>query len=246
MENPFSIFLPKEFQPENTSKDFKKWVLLKPLKERAKTSQDLSKAKVEEKIVTPDIMMIPLKQQYKFEKYSAGELKPKKRKTNVDFTDAIIEYNKQKQAKVNALSGGAEDEAEMINEYQNNDIDKEIESQQQKLEELMQKKIQSNLSLLSQEASGSSSRNGTANSAAEHATSSIYTYNPNAMNKLFAKPELSKEQFDPSSKLRNSKHKAVNKRRMTNAVTRMKNNHSLTYKKSDNRQNGGDNSNSKS
>jgi hypothetical protein len=236
MENPFSLFLPREFQQEN-SRSFKNWVLLKPLKQTAKSSLLLTKPKEEEKVATPDIMMIPLKQQYKFEKYSAGEMKAKKRKSNVDFTDAIIEYNKQKQVRVNALGAeDGEDGAEMINEYQNNDIDKEIQTQQEKLEELMQKKIQANLGILSQEAIAKNC----ASSEGTPATSSIYTYDPQKMNKLFAKPEVVNDRFDPASKIRSSKHKAVNKRRMTNAVTRMKNNHSLTYvKKADtSKQNG--------
>lgn len=147
--------------------------------------------------------------------------KPKKRSKNIDFTNAIIEYNKSKVSKVNALGGVNEDE--MPNENQNDDdIDNEISAQQQKLDALLQKKISDNLSILSKELK---------NPATSSDTPDIYNYNAQSMNKLFAKPELARDHFDPASKIKNSKHSKVNKRRVTNAITRMKNNHSLTYKK---------------
>lgn len=260
IQNPFQIFLPKEFREVNNIDNIiTKWSLKKPQEVIStifiKESQRVQKT--EEPIISADmITMIPLKQQYKFEKLASGEekRKPKKRAKNVDFTDAIKEYNNSKQVKINALGGG-ENEEGMINENQNNDIDNEINDQQKKLDELLQKKIRLNLNILSKESTNNSEVNDNSINDSSNSkntqnkdtaqTSNIYTYNPQSMNKLFAKPELNRGEFDPASKTRNSKHSKVNKRRMTNAVTRMKSNQSLTYKVNSNHGSSGGNSTGK-
>ncbi len=215
------MFLPNEFrQPSDSEKNkITKWCLLKPFKSQSKAvqSNETVQAKAAQTVSPTEEFMIPLKQQFRSEKKPQG----KKRK-NVDFTDAIIEYNRAK-ARVNALGG--DNEEEMLNENQNDDIDTEIQEQQQKLDALVQQKITANLKLLSKETAAPGSSKET------NGNEEIYTYDAQSMNKLFAKPEVTRNEFDPASKIRNSKHSKVNKRRMTNAITRMKNNHSLTYKK---------------
>ncbi len=214
------MFLPDEFrQKTNGGKNnspLQKWCLLKPLKTQPELPSNANvQAKADLALSPTEEFMIPLKKQFRSEKKLQ---QPSKKRKNVDFTDAIIEYNKSK-SRINALGG--ENEEEMPNENQNVDIDSEIQEQQEKLDALLQQKISANLKLLSKESVVESSKK----------TAEIYSYDPVSINKLFTKPEVTRNEFDPASKIRNSKHSKVNKRRMTNAITRMKNNHSLTYKK---------------
>ncbi len=100
-------------------------------------------------------------------------------------------------------------------------------------------KIRSNLNILSKESNNTNKTNGNLEKDNE---TNVYSYDTQAMNKLFAKPEKTREEFDPTTKIGNSRHKKVNKRRMTNSVTRVKSNQSLTYKKEQPSQMGGSNS----
>ena len=227
IENPFKMFLPVEFRQVASELDgeVRKWSLLKP--REVTTTQQANKEEpkidlTEKPADKIDVAMIPLKQQYKFEKFASGvDRKPKKRSfnKNVDFTDAIIEYNKSKVEKINAL--GSSDLDRGTN--QNDDIDYEIEVQQKKLDDLVQLKIRSNLQLLSQQTTSEQA-------AGKSSPEAAFAYNIETMNKVFSKPDTAANKFDPASKIRKANHSKVNKRRMTNAVTRSKNNQSVTYK----------------
>ena len=233
IENPFKMFLPVEFRQAASQLDVevRKWSLLKP-REVTTTQQvdkEVPKMDVTEKPADKiDVTMIPLKQQYKFEKFSGAERKPKKRSfnKNVDFTDAIIEYNKSKVEKINALGSSDLDRAP----NQNDDMDHEIEVQQKKLDDLMQQRIRSNLQLLSQQTMSQASDEQAATAASKSSPEAAFVYNIETMNKVFTKPDMVANKFDPASKIRKANHSKVNKRRMTNAVTRSKNNQSVTYK----------------
>lgn len=242
IEHPFSMFLPSEFRKTNNlDTSIKKWILLKAKKiESVEPSiqSSVTQTKIEKE--STEEFMIPLKKQYRLEKFTSGEKKTKKRANKIDFTDAIIEYNKSKIARVNALGG--EDDRNLINENQNDDIDKTIEIQQKKLDNLVQDKIRSNLSILSKESNNPKNSFASNSEHLDKNQETIYSYDVEAMNKLFAKPEKTRDEFDPASKIGNSRHKKVNKRRMTNSVTRVKNNHSLTYKKEQPNNMGGTNS----
>lgn len=236
------MFLPSEFrQQNNLDNNIKKWTLLKASKKEPIIPVLPSIAKTTIKTeTTEEFCMIPLKKQYKLEKYASGEKKPKKRANKIDFTDAIIEYNKTKIAKVNAL--GDDDDGTLLNENQNDDIDREIEIQQKKLDNLVQDKIRSNLSILSKESNNAKNKKIASNNDSLNNDDNTYSYDTQAMNKLFAKPEKTQNEFDPAAKIGNSRHRKVNKRRMTNTVTRAKSNQSLTYKKEQPSNMGGTNS----
>lgn len=59
-----------------------------------------------------DVFMIPLKKQFKMEKHSESK-KLKKKLKNVDFSDAIIEFNKSRAERIEAL-GADEEEQEKL------------------------------------------------------------------------------------------------------------------------------------
>ena len=227
MKNPFEMFLPNEFRSQsNTANtdnaEITKWNLIKTEVVKAtpfvlQKKQAFANEEEDENVAKPaNTNMIPLKQQFKQEKYK-HQVKNKILK-NVDFTDAIIEYNKSKVEKVHALgSKDLEDE-----EIQSVDID----TQQQQLNDLIASRISSNLKSLS-EAVKSGINEG------EAASSAAFSYDAKSMNELFAKPAPKKGEYDPSSKIKRVQFSKVNKRRSTNAVTRNKQNQSMTFKKED-------------
>jgi ribonuclease D len=230
MKSPFEFFLPREIrkitQDDNTAP---KWNLIKSVNENEAYNQaqiniaDL----LPQETATNDINMIPLKQQYKKEKHLllGHDKKKKKLLKNVDFSDAIIEYNKSKIEKINALGSIQEEE------------NSELNDQSQQLNELINKKLSENLKSLSQQVKVGSFEFGSdvgasSGSAANESSEGEFFYDPNNMNKIFSKPQSSKDniKYDPSSRLKQNKFDKINKRRQTNLVSRAKHNLTFTYK----------------
>ena len=66
----------------------------------------------------------------------------------------------------------------------------------------------------------------------DSSASTPFEYNIDKINKLFSKTDDSKNEFDPTGKMRKGNFNRVNKRRTTNAVTRSNNSKSVTFKMS--------------
>ena len=225
VENPFEMFLPFEFRSSGKC-EMLKWNLIKSEEVKAKPfvlEKNTSLVSKEEDMSAknPNFNMIPLKQQSKQEKFKNNDKKYTKNKVlkNVDFTEAIVEYNKSKVEKVYAL-GSKDLENE---EIQSIDVD----AQQQQLQALIADKISSNLKSLSESVKCATLKD-------DAKTSKPFVYDPQSMDQLFAKPASKKNEYDPSSKIKRVQFSKVNKRRSTNAVTRNKQNQSLTFKKENN------------
>ena len=207
IENPFEVFLPLELRSTNVQSF--KWNLVKPSEILAKPviSKETKAAKeAEEEVKTQETNMIPLKNQFRQEKFANSEKKLKKKLKSIDLAETIVEYNRIKSAQAPALG---DEEA----------MDEELESQQRQINSLIEEKVNSNLKLLSQ-----SLKSGTE-----------FSYEADAMNQMFSKPQKpARADYDPASKLKRSNFAKVNKRRQTNAVTRAKQNQSVTFKTTDN------------
>jgi len=226
MKNPFELFLPLEFR-SNIS-EVVKWNLIKTEEVKATPfvlEKNVSLASKEEDLAekNSNFNMIPLKQQFKHEKYKSDKKHVKsKALKNVDFTDIITEYNKSKVEKVYALGSKDLEEGEDDEEIQSIDID----TQQQQLNDLIASKISSNLKSLSESVKNS---NGT--STNEASSKKAFSYDAESMDQLFAKPANKKGDYDPSARIKRVQFSKVNKRRSTNALTRNKQNQSVTFKK---------------
>lgn len=140
IENPFSMFLPLDLRLNSAkSETFQPWNLLKATENNQSFNSTAQLAKPEEPVkVDGDVLMIPLKRQSFLEKFS-GEKKTKtKAQKNLEYTEAIIEYNRNQeknQAGLGNESSGSEDG--------------EVDEQQKKLNTLIEQRILSNLKLLS-------------------------------------------------------------------------------------------------
>lgn len=224
MKNPFEMFLPFEFRSNKC--EIIKWNLIKTEEIKSKPfvlEKNVSVASKQEESSEQNgiFNMIPLKQQFKHEKYKIDKKHSKsKALKNVDFTDIITEYNKSKVEKVYALGSK---EMEEDGEIQSIDI----ESQQQQLNDLIASKINSNLKSLSE-----SVKNKNAGETTSEATfKKPFSYDLQSMEQLFAKPTNKKGDYDPSARIKRVQFNKVNKRRSTNALTRNKQNQSVTFKK---------------
>lgn len=226
MRSPFEFFLPKEIRKvSEIDENETKWNLIKSVQTEVHNQVQINPTDLAtEQSITNDINMIPLKQQFKKEKHVllGHDKKKKKALKNVDFSDAIIEYNKSKTEKINALGSIQEEESSELNE------------QSQKLNELINKKLTENLKSLSEQVKVGSFEFGGASSGsgANESSEGEFVYDTNDMNKLFSKPQSSKDnvKYDPSSRLKQNKFDKINKRRQTNLVSRAKHNLTYTYK----------------
>ena len=218
IENPFSMFLPPELRHNaNPNENYVTWNLLKSTENQNQSQNSTaSLSKPEEPVkIDQDILMIPLKKQFFLEKFS-GEKKQKTKHTkNLEYTEAIIEYNRV-QEKNQAGLGNSKVSSD-------SDEDGQVDIQQKKLNNLIEQKILSNLKLLS---NASANENNEAKSAPQ----APFEYDKEKINKLFANSNETKGDFDPTSKIRKSTLNRVNKRRTTNAVTRSNNSKSVTFK----------------
>jgi hypothetical protein len=103
----------------------------------------------------------------------------------------------------------------------------DIESQQQQLNDLIASKINSNLKSLSELVKNTNEGETTS----EATFKKPFSYDPQSMEQLFAKPTNKKGDYDPSARIKRVQFNKVNKRRSTNALTRNKQNQSVTFKK---------------
>lgn len=100
IKSPFEMFLPKYYQIGNNKHSEQCWNLIKSYQ-----NKKVDFKKEPEPIQKPnsdDILMIPLKKQFKNEKLNETK-KLKNKLKDVDFTEAIIEYNKIKNEQIEAL-----------------------------------------------------------------------------------------------------------------------------------------------
>jgi len=217
IENPFSMFLPKEMRLNaNQNEKHISWNLLKSTENNQSLNSTGNLSKPEEPIkIDQDELMIPLKRQFYLEKFS-GEKKSKTKHTkNLEYTEAIIEYNRIQE----------ENQAGLRNSNESSDSeDGQVDSHQKKLSNVIEQKILSNLKHL---ANASANGNQEATSATSEAS---FEYEKEKINKMFYNSNETKGDYDPTSKIRKSTLNRVNKRRTTNAVTRSNNSKSVTFR----------------
>jgi exosome complex exonuclease RRP6 len=214
IKNPFELFLPNELRANNNDRvdESEYWNLIKTDARHKRDAHIFSTDANQEEATNGnqsanESSMIPLKQQFKFEKFVAssgasGQQKAKKKKKDVDFTDAIIEYNRKKM-KTEPVLGDRIEEGEL----------EEIEEEEKEKFDQLAQKIQDNLKSLSD-----SVKNAT-----------FTGYDAQQMNKMFQKPSQSTNESGQHAS-RQSKYGKINKRRNTNAVTRSKHNQSATFR----------------
>ncbi|CAF0830592.1 unnamed protein product [Brachionus calyciflorus] len=206
IRNPFELYLPKYYQIMGHRVEPEKyWNLLKSTE---KMSQVESEEEMDEKVQetkTEDILMIPLKKQFKLEKNTESK-KLKKRLKDVDFSDAIIEYNKMKSESVQALGG---EETETQNDQHFNNLSEKVKDNLKSISEFVKK--------------ANFSKNFTENAG------EFSGYSAENLNQMFSKSH-NEQQQEQKQKRFEDKFGKVNKRRATNAVTRSKNNKSFTFK----------------
>lgn len=156
IKSPFEMFLPKYYQIGSNKLPDQCWNLIK-----SNQNKNLEIEKLQESIQQPktdDILMIPLKKQFKHEK-TLETKKLKKRLKDVDFTDAIIEYNKKKNEKIDALG------------------EQDLEKSNEEFEKLSEK-VKDNLKSISEFVKK-------ANFSKE---TNEFKYDPETMNQMFSKP----------------------------------------------------------
>lgn len=214
IKNPFELFLPNELRVNKGDgvDETHYWNLIKTdARQQRDVQQSATGMSQDEEInghkSANDNNMIPLRQQFKFEKFAATsgaveQHKAKKKKKDVDFTDAIIEYNRKKM-KTEPVLGEQVEEGELD----------EIETEERERFDQLAKKIQDNLKSLSD-----SVKNAT-----------FTGYDAQEMNKMFQKPSQSTNEPGQHAS-RQSKYGKMNKRRNTNAVTRSNHNQSATFR----------------
>ncbi len=228
IQNPFEMYLPSDLRrgrpsPSSSVQD-SQWSLIKPRtdeenKQLKSDSVKIEPVKLDKEI--EDLGMIPIKIQIRAEKKVDQEKKLKKAiKKNVDFTDAIIKFNKQKSV-INALGASQQDEGEM--NYEQPEVE---------FDELSQK-IHENLKSLSETVNKSNIRSkmNIKPSTSTNGEPTEFNYDPNRMNQMFAGSSKNNNNFDPTSKIKRTNFGKVSKRRQTNALTRSNNNQSFIFKK---------------
>jgi hypothetical protein len=217
IRNPFELFLPNELRVNsgNGIDEAHCWNLIKTDAIQKRNVHESVAGSSQEEATnghtsTSDNNMIPLRQQFKFEKFAATsgagveQHKAKKKKKEVDFTDAIIEYNRKKM-KTEPVLGEQVEEGELD----------EIETEEKEKFDQLAQKIQDNLRSLSD-----SVKNAT-----------FTGYDAQEMNKMFQKSsQQTNESTSGQHGSRQSKYGKMNKRRNTNAVTRSKHNQSATFR----------------
>lgn len=161
MKSPFEMFLPKYYQIGHDIRPDQYWNLI--------TSSEVQKVQSEqepepvEPTKTDDVLMIPLKKQFKHEKNTETK-KLKKKLKDVDFSEAIIEYNKRKN----------EQQVEALGDTEKND------EQFEKLSE----KVKDNLKSISQFV-----KNANFSKDSEQ-----FKYDPENMNQMFSKAHSSEKE----------------------------------------------------
>jgi len=232
IENPFGMFFPADLRLNNQiQSEYTPWNLIKAteINQSLDFSNNVALKQEEPVILNEDTLMIPLKKQFNLEKYSSEKQQKAKNKTfkNLEYNEAIIAYNKSQEEKQMGLGNNNNN-----NNSESSD-DSEVDLQQQKLTNLIEEKIRSNLKLLS--GSVPEQSEGAAAGGGGGATSSTkaFEYDMNKINSLFSSQDKNTV-FDPTSKMRKGNFNKVNKRRTTNAVTRSNNAKSVTFKMSNN------------
>lgn len=210
IRSPFELYLPADLRRTNVYGDSEHWTLIKP----EETVEKVVLAKNSEALVAPVVLksdelnMIPIKMQIKAEKKDSSDKKIKKiLKKSVDFTDAIIKFNKTKN-QVNAL--GAEDEMAEANETEEfSEFDQKLRDNLKSLSETVKKQDES---MKKQRFVG---------------------YETNSMNQMFksAAAAGSSGGKDKGKRAANSSGKITKRRQQTNPLTRSSNNQSFSFKK---------------
>jgi ribonuclease D len=237
LKNPFEIFLPKELRRSNCENEGNVWTLLKQ-ETKSTISATTSKADNQsiinnnESEANNDENLISLKKQSRLEKLTSNGRTKKKNLKNVDFTDAIIEYNKTKHQKNKEKALGCETIDDNIN---NDDDDDEQQSD-------VSKSIQKNLQFLSKSIRKESEAATLTKEKAHKNIQQLFSYDSKSINDKFSKAALQpnqQKQFDPtmlesyapssSNGKKNNAGSRVNKRRTTNALTRAKHTKSETF-----------------
>lgn len=160
IRSPFEMFLPKYYQIGYNIDPNQYWKLIK--------SSQIKKVEVEQEqepvelVKKDDVLMIPLKKQFKQEKNTETK-KLKKKLKDVDFSEAIIEYNKRKTEQIEAL--GSEN----------------LENGDEQFEKLSEK-VKDNLKSISEFVKK-------ANFSKE---SQEFKYDPDTMNQMFSKQSETK------------------------------------------------------